>query len=187
MRCEFSISSAHYLTCQENEIFEFIRSIFHSEARRAPNFLGPREKSPLRTALQGGAGRGGRSFFFFFTPPRAPSGAPFLWFLGPRFRSPPRQLPGRRMPEIRISSAKLICNSGAPEQELEGHDPRCLPQSIEAVIIWTSPWAANRARHYTTSVVSRNALFSPGDSFSIRKCLLKLKAARRAKALWDIY
>ena len=52
----------------------------HSGARGAPNFPGPREKSPHRTAPRGGGS-------FFFHPAPFPVRCPA--FPGPRFSSPP--------------------------------------------------------------------------------------------------
>ena len=84
----------------------------------ASGHAGPRKKSPPRTALRGGAGD-----LFFFTPPRAPSGAPFLL--------PPAKSP-LRGPVFcgALSRAPLIVLNFVPEMRnlLAIAGPRTVPR-----------------------------------------------------------
>ena len=70
----------HLKLCHPSYYFPLSRGILRSCPWLvfAPGHAGPREKSPHRTALRGEAGD-----LFFFTPPRAPPGAPH--FRGPVF------------------------------------------------------------------------------------------------------
>ena len=81
----------------------------------ASGHTGPRKKSPPRTALRGGAGG-----LFFFTPPRAPSGAPH--FRGPVFASHRKfPVPGpANCSQFRAGNAnfrRMLSNKHTPDRQ----------------------------------------------------------------------